>query len=131
MHKRLKTVIKTNGMRLVLVWAAQVAMFALSGVAAFELRFDFSLPLFYLRDLTWAVAVWIALKSVAFHFANLDRRGLRYVSIADAFRLLCANIAGSAASYILLLLVGPAGIPRSIYLIDLILCTLGTGGPRI
>jgi FlaA1/EpsC-like NDP-sugar epimerase len=131
MHKRPEAVVKTNAMRLVLVWAAQVVMFALSGVAAFQLRFDFSLPQFYLRDLTYAVAVWIAVKSVAFHFANLDKRGFRYVSIADAYRLLCANLAGSAASFFLLLFVAPGGIPRSIYLIDLIFCTLGTAGVRV
>jgi FlaA1/EpsC-like NDP-sugar epimerase len=112
------------------VWAAQVLLFALSGVAAFQLRFDFTLPSLYLRDLMYAVAVWIAVKSLAFRFANLDRREFRYVSISDAYRLLCANLAGSVASYFLLLIVAPKGIPRSIYLIDLAFCTLGTAGLR-
>jgi len=118
-------------MRLVLVWAAQVMLFALAGVAAFLSRFDFSLPSIYFRDLAYAVPVWIVVKSLAFHFANLDKRGFRYVSISDAYRLLCANLAGSVVSFLLLLIVAPGGIPRSIYLIDLIFCTLGTAGLRV
>ena len=131
MRKRLTNVIRMNALRLVLVWAAQVLLFALSGVVAFQLQFDFSLPPLYLRDLTYAITVWVVVKSLAFHLANLDRRGFRYVSISDAYRLLCANMAGSIASYFLLLIVAPTGIPRSIYLIDLFLCTLGTAGLRV
>ena len=131
MSNRMIAVVKSNAMRSAAVWATQVLIFALSGVTAFLLRFDLSLPLIYLHHLAYAVPIWIAMKSLAFHFANLDRRGYRYVSISDAYRLLYANIAGSIASCALIILVGPAGTPRSVYLIDLVLCTLGTVGMRV
>jgi FlaA1/EpsC-like NDP-sugar epimerase len=131
MLKRVKTLLHLNAVRWILMGIAQVLTFATAGFAAFLLRFDFRVSASDLRYCAYAIPVWIVLKSVAFHFANMDRRGFRYVSIADAYRLLCANIAGSVASYILLLVIGPAGLPRSIYLIDLILCTLGTGGLRV
>ena len=131
MSMRLNAVIKTNAMRLVLVSAAQIVVFAVSAVAAFQLRFDFNVPHLYLADLACAAGVWIAVKSLTFHFANLDKRGFRYVSISDAFRLLCANLAGSVVCYVLLLVLVPVAIPRSIYVIDLILCTLGTAGMRV
>jgi len=131
MRKRLTNVIRSNAVRLVVVWAAQILLFAFSGTAASLLRFDFSLPSIYFRDLAYAVLVWVTVKSLAFHFANLDKRGFRYVSISDAFRILCANLAGSAASYLVLLLIMRGGFPRSIYLIDLIFCTLGTTGLRV
>jgi FlaA1/EpsC-like NDP-sugar epimerase len=118
-------------MRLVVVWAAQILLFVCSGTAAYLLRFDFSLPSIYFRAFADAVSVWVLVKSLAFHFANLDKRGFRYVSISDAFRILCANVAGSAASYLILLLVVPGRIPRAIYLIDLVLCTLGSTGLRV
>jgi FlaA1/EpsC-like NDP-sugar epimerase len=130
MGMRLKA-FQTNAMRLVLVSVAQMLVFAVSGLAAFQMRFDFGLPPLYLRDLTYAVAVWIAVKTLAFHFANLDKRGFRYVSISDAYRLFCANLAGSVASYFLLIILAPVGIPRSVYLIDLVFCTLGTAGLRV
>src|SRR5664279_775319 len=131
MKKRLSKLITTNAIRLAAVWAAQILLFAISGIAAYLLRFDFSLPSIYFRDAAYAVSVWVVIKSLAFHFANLDKRGFRYVSISDAFRILCANLAGSAASYLVLLLAAPVRIPRSVYLIDLIFCTLGSAGLRV
>jgi FlaA1/EpsC-like NDP-sugar epimerase len=118
-------------MRWILVWAAHVWMFAFSGTAAFLLRFDFSLPPAYLRDLGYALLVWIVVKSVAFHIANLDRRGLRYVSLSDGYRLVFVNLAASAVSCAVITGLGPAGFPRSIFVSDLILSFLGTTGIRV
>lgn len=70
-------------------------------------------------------------KSTAFQLARLNRRGLRYVSISDVYRLLLANLAGSAVSYLIILAVTPPGFPRSIYLSDLIISLLSTSGLRV
>ena len=131
MRKRLKSILRANAMRWILVWAAHVWMFAFSGTAAFLLRFDFSLPPAYLRDLGYALLVWIVVKSVAFHIANLDRRGLRYVSLSDGYRLVFVNLAASAVSCAVITGLGPAGFPRSIFVSDLILSFLGTTGIRV
>jgi FlaA1/EpsC-like NDP-sugar epimerase len=114
-----------------MVWAVQLGIFVCSGVAAFLLRFDLSIPAVHLRHLAYGVAVWVVVKSVAFRIAELDRGWWRYVSVADVVRIGLGNFGGSALSYVAIRAVAPAGFPRSIYLIDLLLCLLGTAGVRV
>jgi len=118
-------------MRLLFVWAAQGCIFALSGFIAFLLRFDLGLPQTCLRYFVYALPVWIVVKSVMFQASNLNRRGLRYVAIADVYRIVIANCAGSLLSWAIIVYIAPAGFPRSIYLSDLILSLLGTAGLRV
>ena len=113
------------------VWAAQIGVFALSGVAAFLLRFDFGLPPAYMRHLAYALPIWIGVKIVVFRVAKLDRGWWRYVSVTDLLRLAIGNFAGSTLSCIAILCIAPPGFPRSIYLLDLMICFLGTAGLRM
>lgn len=106
-------------------------MFALAGISAFILRFDVPLPYIAFRQLLYALSIWAVVKSIAFQFARLNHRGVRYVSILDVYRLVIANVAGSAASCILIVAFAPAHVPRSIYLSDLILSILSTSGLRV
>ena len=118
-------------MRWLFVWAAQGCIFALSGLIAFLLRFDLGLPQACLRYFVCALPVWIVVKSVMFQAANLNRRGLRYVTIADVYRIVIANCAGALLSWAILVDIAPTGFPRSIYLSDFILSLLGTAGLRV
>jgi FlaA1/EpsC-like NDP-sugar epimerase len=118
-------------MRWTLLLLAQALMFAMAGTFAFLLRFDFSISQAWLAHLGIALPIWIVCKSLAFQIAKLNRRGLRYVTIDDVYRLLAANAAGSAASCGLILLMAPKGFPRSIYLSDLVLTILCTAGLRV
>ncbi len=118
-------------MRWTLLLAAQALMFGLAGIAAFMLRFDFHLPPAAVRQLIYALLIWVSVKSVAFQFAKLNRRGLRYVSLADVYRILIANLVGSLVSCGLILAIAPTGFPRSIYVSDLILAVLSTCGLRV
>jgi FlaA1/EpsC-like NDP-sugar epimerase len=113
------------------VWMAQIVIFALSGVAAFLLRFDFGLPPAYMRHLAYALPMWIIVKIVVFRVAKLDRGWWRYVSVCDLLRVLLGNFAGSTLSCVVILCIGPQGFPRSIYLLDLMICFLGTAGVRM
>jgi FlaA1/EpsC-like NDP-sugar epimerase len=115
----------------VIVWAAQIGIFALSGGAAFLVRFDFSMPPAYLGHLVYAIPVWVIVKSAVFRVANLDRGWWRYVSVTDLLRIVLGNLAGSALSCIVILFLAPSGFPRSIYLLDLMICFLGTAGVRV
>ncbi len=114
-----------------LVWAAQVGMFALAAVAAFLLRFDLGLPAAYLRHLAYALPIWILVKIAVFRVAKLDRGWWRYVSVVDLLRVAVGNFAASALSWILILIVAPPGFPRSICVLDLMICFLGTAGLRM
>jgi FlaA1/EpsC-like NDP-sugar epimerase len=113
------------------VWTAQIGVFALSGVAAFLLRFDFSLPPGYMRQLAYALPIWIGVKIVVFRIASLDRGWWQYISVTDLLRLVLGNFAGSALSCVVILCIAPPGFPRSIYPLDLMICFLGTAGLRV
>jgi FlaA1/EpsC-like NDP-sugar epimerase len=131
MHNPTESIDRTWLIRRALVWAAQIALFALSAGAAFLVRFDFSLPSGYGRALGFALVIWVAVKIVVFRVAKLDRGLWRYVSAVDLVRLAIANTGASAAACVLILLFGPVGFPRSIYLLDLMICFLLTSGLRL
>lgn len=122
---------KVMAMHRPFVWATLIGTFALSGVAAFLLRFDFTLPLEYRRYLAYALPIWIVVKIAVFYAAKLDRGLWRYVSAADLIRLAFGNLTASAVSCILILLIAPSGFPRSIYILDLMICFLATSGLRL
>lgn len=130
MINRAKGLLRTKPAILILMGVAQICTFVVSGVVAFALRFDFSLPKVCLPYIVVALPVWVAVKSLAFHFANIDRLGYRYVSVVDAYRMLWANIAASAVSFPVIAVLSPSGFPRSIYLIDLIISITATTGLR-
>jgi FlaA1/EpsC-like NDP-sugar epimerase len=113
------------------VWAVQIGVFALSGVAAFLLRFDFGLPHHYVRHLLYALPIWVIVKIVVFRVAGLDRGWWRYVSVTDLLRIVVGNFAGSVLSCIAILVIAPSGFPRSIYALDMMICFLGTAGIRM
>ena len=131
MRKRPKPTDRSNTIRWALVEASQIGIFSLSGVAAFLLRFDFSLPPAYLRHLAYALAIWIVVKIAVFHSVKLDRGLWRYLTVTDLFRIAIGNLIASVASCILILFIAPPGFPRSIYLLDLMICFLATSGLRL
>jgi FlaA1/EpsC-like NDP-sugar epimerase len=114
-----------------IMWAVELVIFALSGVAAFLLRFDFSLPAAYLHHLVYALPIWIVVKLVVFRVTGLDRGWWRYVSVSDLQRIAIGNFAGSVLSCIAILFIAPTGFPRSIYVLDLMICFLATSGIRL
>src|ERR1035437_3662984 len=120
-----------DAMRRALVWAAQIGMFALSGVVAFLLRFDLSLPLAFRRHLVYALPIWILVKIAVFHVAKLDRGLWRYLSVGDLSRIAYGNLTASVVSCILIKVIAPPGFPRSIYILDLMICFLATSGLRL
>ena len=113
------------------VWLVQFCIFVLSGVTAFLLRFDGNIPPVHLQHLFWGLSVWVVVKSVVFRLCGLDRGWWRFVSIDDVLRLGFGNLMGSAVSFLLIWLLAPQGFPRSIYLLDFLICFLGTSGIRV
>src|SRR3981189_991974 len=95
----------------------QCSLFALSGTAAFLLRFEFSLPDRDLVYLAFSVPVWVVVKGVIFPLLGLDRGGWRYVSIPDIVRLALGNVSGSIVALFCILFLAPGGFPRSIYVL--------------
>jgi FlaA1/EpsC-like NDP-sugar epimerase len=131
MSKQLSFLVRNIAVRRILIWTTQTAIFAVAAVAAFLLRFDFSVPAFYLRYLSYALAVWLPLKFVVFYVAKLDRGFWRYVSAIDLIRISVANLIASIIGYFLILWLAPPGFPRSLYVLDLMVCFIGTCGLRL
>jgi len=113
------------------IWAAQIAIFALSGLFAFLIRFEFAVKSPFLVYMAWAIPVWVVVKTVVFRLLKLDRGWWRYVSMPDLLRVGFANLAASLLSTGVLLAVAPHGFPRSIYIIDFLLCANATIGIRV
>jgi FlaA1/EpsC-like NDP-sugar epimerase len=120
-----------EAMRRALVWAAEIGLFAISGVVAFLLRFDLSLPSAYRIYLAYALPIWILVKIAVFHVAKLDRGLWRYLSVGDLSRIAYGNLSASVVSCILIKVIAPRGFPRSIYILDLMICFLATSGLRL
>jgi FlaA1/EpsC-like NDP-sugar epimerase len=131
MRKSLKLIERAKAMHRPIVWALQIAMFAFSAVAAFLLRFDFSLPTAYFRYLAYALPIWILVKMAVFIAAKLDRGISGYLSVQDIVRIALGNITASTVSCIIILSIAPLGFPRSIYFLDLMICFLATSGLRV
>jgi FlaA1/EpsC-like NDP-sugar epimerase len=96
--------------------------FLLSTLMAFLLRFDLSIPPQHLKRLLFATAVYTVTKLAVFAFMGLHRMWWRYVSTHDVLRLLTANAIGSALGGAVIWFAGPSGFPRSILILDFILC---------
>ena len=109
-----------------ILWAAQLGIFALSAVLAFLLRFDFRMAPKYLPQLGYAFLIWAVVKSAVFGFAKLNRAWWRYVSVDDLLRIALGNFAGSLLSFFAILWLAPPAFPRSIYVLDLMICFLAT-----
>jgi len=109
----------------------QIGIFVFSGLAAFLLRFDFTIPALYLQYFIWALPIWLLVKAAVFRLSGLDRGWWRFVSIHDAFRIGAGNLIGSLLGAGLILASAPRGFPRSLYFLDFLICFLATTGVRV
>jgi FlaA1/EpsC-like NDP-sugar epimerase len=109
-----------------LIFVVQTGIFAISVAIAFLLRFDLSFPLEETAHLISALLVYIVVKNIVFHMANLDRGWWGLVSLSDVPRLALANLLGSFFGTLVILQIAPKGFPRSIFVLDLLVCLLLT-----
>ena len=119
------------GWRRWMLRTSQLGIFLVAGVSAFLLRFDFEVTREWRPYLIAALCIWGPVKIVVFHFLGLDRGWWRYTSIPDFLRLGVGNILGSALGCIGILILAPQGFPRSLYLLDFLLCSIMTAGARL
>jgi FlaA1/EpsC-like NDP-sugar epimerase len=111
--------------------AVQLAIFGIAGVLAFLLRFDLSVPPQYWPHVLAGLYVWIPVKVLVFRSLGLDRGWWRYSSVRDFVRVAAANLVGSFLASLALFWIVPTGFPRSIYILDFLLCLGMTAGVRL
>src|ERR1039457_1845864 len=115
-----------------IAYSLDLAAFALSAFLAFELRFDGALPAQYFHPMGVALCIWAVAKSASFIVGAVGRGSWRHTSTYDAVRLVLAASAGSIlGGLVIFLLLGPWGIPRSVYILDWLISWLLTLGGRL
>lgn len=104
---------------------------AFSVVAAYLLRFDLSVPKGERQMIPLVVAAAVAVKLGVFFAAGLHHGWWRWTDTRDLLRLGAANFTGSAVFSALMLSTQGSHVPRSIYVIDFVICSLVTAGLRM
>ena len=101
-------------------------------VFAFALRFDLSVPDRYVPVVVALLPVLLGCKLAGFAALRLSRGWWRYVSMRDLEDIVRGNVLASTLFLAAVVFVrGLAGFPRSIFLLDLLLCTVLMAGVRI
>ena len=100
------------------VRVVRLVLFALAGIAAFQVRFDFAVPAAHIGHLTSALFIWLIVKPIVFELFGLSESIWRFVSVGDALRLVYGNVVASVLGAVALITFAEPGFPRSIYFID-------------
>ena len=109
---------------------SHLAMIALSFIIAFWIRFEFSTSVFASPLLLGGLPIVVALKMLAFVLFGLQVSWWRYAGLQDLARIYLANFVASAMCAVALFLRFGAEFPRSIYVIDFLICFLITAGSQ-
>jgi len=116
--------------RMAMVVAMHLVLFAVAYVGSFLIRFDFSIP-----D-NWMETVWLGLglvlttKMIVFGLLRMYQGWWRYVSIYDLLTLTRALIVAGVAFILVNVFTNLISPPRSIYIIDFGLSLVLVGGAR-
>jgi FlaA1/EpsC-like NDP-sugar epimerase len=102
--------------------ALQMALAAAALAAAFLLRFEFTLDPLNLKLLTRALPLLLAVKFLVFRGFGLRDLAWRYLGFQDLTRIAAANVTASAAAAVAIRIAIGSAFPRSIHILDLLLC---------
>ncbi|HVO96441.1 MAG TPA: nucleoside-diphosphate sugar epimerase/dehydratase [Bryobacteraceae bacterium] len=104
--------------------AMHMGLASLALVSAFLLRFEFTLEPMYLRMLIRSLPLLVAMKFLVFRAFGLRDLSWRFLGFDDLARISLANVVGSAATTVILrVAIGPR-FPRSVYVLDLLVCLI-------
>lgn len=114
----------------IVIAVSHVAIISFSFVAAFWIRFEFSRSVFESPFLLQGLKFVIPIKILAFILVGLQLGWWRYAGLPDLLRIYVGNVAASALAAISLFFWFGPSFPRSIYVIDFLICFLLTAGAR-
>ena len=99
-----------------------LGIIAISVAGAFLMRFDFAIPSGVASILREAAVIAVLVKLPVFAAAGFHRAFRRFAGVADLYGLILGNLAASALFAVACIIwIGPP-MPRSIWLIDGLLC---------
>ena len=97
---------------------------------AYELRFDFDVPLGY-REQCWALVPYVAItKALIFYLLGGLATNWRFVGLRDSFVVLIHSMVSAGLLFCLWLFSESLRVPRGVIIIDAFLCFVLTGGAR-
>jgi len=135
LNSRLESLVESLvGVRTALVFISTFFTVAISFLLAFYLRHDFSFATPEAQYIPQVLLIVLAVKLLAFYLFRLYEGMWRYVSISDLWKILMANIVGSALS---IAIVAAArhrfapGFSLTVLVIDAMLCFLAMSGKRV
>jgi FlaA1/EpsC-like NDP-sugar epimerase len=105
------------------VMLAYATICVFSGVTAFLLRFELEMSEQNFIQMLWATAIWVTIKLLVFRLLSLDRVSWRLASIPDLLSIALTNIVSSCLAVPIIYVVAPPSFPRSVFLLDLLLCS--------
>ncbi len=121
-----------NKYRRTLIIVTHIVIIAASYLLAYYLRFEFSIPDQYHGLIGKTLPLVLVIKVVLFYTAGIFLGLWRYVSLSDVLQILKANTIASLALLVsVIFLFGAQGFPRSIFVLDWIICTILVCGIRI
>jgi len=109
-----------------LILSIYVVLAAASLFSACLLRFDLELPPSQQHSFLVALAVLLPAKVVVFYLLGVHRIYWRLVGMFDLLRLMFANAVASFVAAVGIAVIVGSAFPRSIYLLDFIVCFLLT-----
>ena len=116
--------------RRALVILVHVSLWCAALFGAFLLRFDFDVPQDYWEIFPRWLGMFLVIRLGAYLYFGLFHGMWRYSGTHDLIGLLKAATCSTALSVIAIALIGPAGFPRSIYVIEWLASIMAVGGLR-
>src|SRR5262249_37988486 len=101
-----------------------------SVITAFLLRFDFSIPPSDISVFGQAIIVGLAVKMPIFLVSGVHRGWWRFVTIFEFIYVSLVNLLASLSFALAAILVLGGRVPRSVFVVDYLLCLLLTTGLR-
>jgi FlaA1/EpsC-like NDP-sugar epimerase len=117
-------------LRILLITAFHLLVIVSSVLTAFWVRFDFLPSSLDSPLVVVGVILAVVIKMPAFFLGGVQRGWWRYAGLTDLSRILLVNVAASAGWAMIVLIVKGPEFPRSIYVIDFLVCFLLSAGGR-
>jgi len=116
--------------RWLLITISHIVIIFTSLAVAVWIRFDFSSGILSSPVLLAALIIVLPIKMVGFLVGGLQRGWWRYAGLTDIVRIALVNVLTSAMSATALFLCFGTAFPRSVYVIDFLVCFLLTASSR-
>jgi FlaA1/EpsC-like NDP-sugar epimerase len=118
--------------RRVIVTLVHLIQVALANYLAFVLRFESILLPAYLKQLLLYLPILLVIRLGFYFQAGLYKSHLRYSGVSDLIKIIKSVTLGSITFFIIIrYLIGDTSYPLSIYILDLLLLLVISGGSRL